>query len=248
MEALARRLPQALIQPKGLLATEAFVSIPFAGFHPAALRSHFFEFIDENNQVRLLHELQESRTYTVVVTTSGGLWRYRLGDQVEVDGFVDRTPSLRFVGRAGCVSDRFGEKLSDEFVTRVLREHCGGTEVGECFAMLSPEESRAGFWHYTLYLEGHYNEDLANRVEDALCANPNYALCVDLGQLQPLRFFRIERDAYDSFVRAEMSRGIRMGDIKPAALSLRTDWSKHFKGQYVSAAPRRALGVKTRAG
>ncbi len=70
-------------------------------------------------------------------------------------------------------------------------------------------------------------------VEHALRDNPNYALCLDLGQLQPLRIFRIENNAYERFVDAEMARGLRLGDNKPTALSLNADWTRCFKGQYV---------------
>ncbi|MEO8352724.1 MAG: GH3 auxin-responsive promoter family protein, partial [Chthoniobacteraceae bacterium] len=101
---LQRRLPGVAFQSKGLLATEAFVSIPFRGFHPIALTSHFFEFLDEADEPHLAHELRSGEIYSVVVTTAGGLWRYRLGDLVEVDGYLDATPSLRFLGRGASVS------------------------------------------------------------------------------------------------------------------------------------------------
>ncbi|HWB58830.1 MAG TPA: GH3 auxin-responsive promoter family protein, partial [Chthoniobacteraceae bacterium] len=94
---LARRFPSAHIQSKGLLATEGFVTLPFAGAYPLAVCSHFFEFIDERGEIRAAHELQAGGIYEVVVTTGGGLWRYRLGDQVEVTHFIGKTPSLRFL-------------------------------------------------------------------------------------------------------------------------------------------------------
>src|SRR5688572_3537067 len=52
-QAYARKIsemfPQAALQAKGLLATEAFVSVPIAGLEDSVLsiRSHFFEFIDD---------------------------------------------------------------------------------------------------------------------------------------------------------------------------------------------------------
>lgn len=39
---LKQLFPTTVVQPKGLLATEAFVTIPFAGVQPVAIRSHFF--------------------------------------------------------------------------------------------------------------------------------------------------------------------------------------------------------------
>lgn len=110
---LQRRFPNVSVQPKGLLATEAFVTIPFDGKRPLAINSHFFEFIDEQGRVHLAHEVRANQTYEVIITTAGGLWRYRMGDTVQVTGFLGQTPSLRFLGRSGNVSDLFGEKLSE---------------------------------------------------------------------------------------------------------------------------------------
>jgi hypothetical protein len=58
---------------RGLLATEAFVTIPFSNSWPLAVCSHFFEFIDEQGAVHLAGELRENEIYEVVVTTAGGL-------------------------------------------------------------------------------------------------------------------------------------------------------------------------------
>jgi hypothetical protein len=229
---LARRIPHVAIQPKGLLATEAVITIPFGGKYPVALGSHFFEFIDEHGAIRQVHELRKTGIYEVVVTTGGGLWRYRLGDKVEVTGFLERTPSLRLIGRAGLVSDRFGEKLSEAFVSHALREAWAGLPTMPAFAMLAPEEGSPIQSHYTLYVEGAFPDDIPVRLDAALSQNPHYAYCRDLGQLHTPRIFRIDAQAYESFVAIEMRRGMRLGDIKPIALSLRTDWSRHFAGRY----------------
>jgi hypothetical protein len=78
---LARRFPHVEVQRKGLIATEAIVTIPFGGRHPLTIGSHFFEFLDPNGRARLAHQLEGGVEYTVVVTTAGGLYRYRLADR-----------------------------------------------------------------------------------------------------------------------------------------------------------------------
>jgi hypothetical protein len=225
---LRRRLPHVAIQPKGLLATEACVSIPFAGRHPMAITSHFFEFEDAQGNIRLTHALRKGETYTVVVTTAGGLWRYRLGDLVEVDGFVGATPSLRFLGREGNVSDLCGEKLSEAFVTRAVEGSCCSLDLAPGFALLAPEIREDGNPHYTLFLEGECPAALLPSLEAQLRKNPHYALCRDLGQLKPLRCCRIVPGAYDTYCRITSAPGSRLGDIKPRALSLRRDWRSHL--------------------
>lgn len=224
---LQRRLPGVALQSKGLLATEAFVSIPFRGRHPLAVTSHFFEFEDEHGGVRRAHELRVGESCAVIVTTGGGLWRYRLGDFVEVDGFVGATPSLRFLGRGASVSDLCGEKLAETFVTRAIAAACASCGCAPRFALLAPEGDAAGRWSYTLFAEGELPHDLAARLDGELRQNPHYALCRDLGQLGPLRCCQIT-NGYRTCCAAGISEGRRLGDIKPQALSSRTDWRSRF--------------------
>ena len=225
---LQRRLPHAVVQAKGLLATEAFISIPFRGQHPLAIASHFYEFADARGAVRLAHELQRGETYTVIVTTGGGLWRYRLGDLVEVDGFIGRTPSLRFLGRGNSVSDLCGEKLTETFVTRAIEAACAACELAPRFAMLAPE-SEAGHWHYTLFVEGDAPAALAANLDAELRDNPHYALCRDLGQLGALQVCYVASGAYQTFCTTVATEGRRLGEVKPQSLSPRPDWRRRFE-------------------
>ncbi len=112
-------------------------------------------------------ELRDGDECEVIVTNGGGLFRYRLGDRVVVDGKVGRTPSIRFLGRAGRVSDRFGEKLSEPFVAGTLSSIRQAMSLRWTFAMLAPEGDR-----YVLYVEGDVHEQLAARLDDMLRANP----------------------------------------------------------------------------
>lgn len=224
-----RRFPNIMVQPKGMLATEAFVTIPIGGYHPVAVRSHFFEFIDEHGRVRRVHELREQETYEVVVTTAGGLWRYKMHDQIQVTGFLCNTPSLRFIGRSGNVSDIFGEKLSEAFVARTIQEMLTECGAKPQFVLLAPDEDAAG-WRYTLYVEGNLLADAAKKVDRLLQQNPHYAQCRALGQLQPVRLFRISDHGFEAFASRLISEGKRLGDIKPVPLSRFEGWTKQFSG------------------
>jgi hypothetical protein len=220
---LARRCEGVPLQPKGLLSTEAVITIPFDGHHPLAIRSHFFEFVEPDGRVRLAHELQPGMEYTLLLTTGGGLYRYKLCDRVIVDDFVHDTPSLRFLGRDDCVSDLFGEKLSDGFVARVLEQLFTGAPPR--FAMLAPDRCAAGI-AYTLFVasDGQTDPDLAARLERALRLNPQYAWCVDLGQLRPARVAGVGPGAMSAFIGVCVAGGQRLGDVKPVSLSTATGW------------------------
>ncbi len=220
-DVLREEFPGVVVQPKGLIATEAFLTIPLiegSGAVPA-FTSHFFEFIPQaapgggsasehqdrpsgavsraghthgtssfesgpegavgqvpalrdpnirhaprsrvealpaspspssgsevaiDRRPLLLDELEEGSQYEIVVTTGGGLYRYRMGDIVEVVGRYRGLPRLQFVGRAGLVSDRFGEKLDEGFVSRVLGSLIQRHGLRLRFSMLAPEEGAGG--------------------------------------------------------------------------------------------------------
>ncbi len=226
---LRRRFPDVLLQSKGLIATEAFVTLPFSGQYPLAIQSHFFEFIDTAGAVLPVEALREGEEYEVVITTAGGLWRYRLGDRVRVASWVEKTPSLKFLGRAENISDHFGEKLSETFVAEILRDMFRSKPPG--FALLAPDEDETGC-RYTLYVEGTAQPHWAETLDQALRRNPHYAYCRDLGQLLPVRVFTVVGRGFEIFAARQAAEGARLGDIKPSVLCGASGWSTTFPGAY----------------
>ena len=207
---LASRFPGVVLQPKGLLATEGFVSLPLVAAGGAVLsaRSHFFEFFEADGEgpavpshgtVLMAHELEAGRRYGVMLTTGGGLYRYCLGDLVEVTGRFGVLPMLRFLGRLDHVSDLVGEKLSEAFVTEVLK--CCG--VAEASLVAATD-------HYDLRTDSS-DASLAARVDRALRANFHYDHARRLGQLGPV----LCAPAPPATLGA--TRG-RLGDVKPTNL------------------------------
>lgn len=230
---LTRLFGEPIIQSKGLIATEGVVSIPFRSVHPLAIRSHYFEFEDENGSVlQTLRELRVGREYKVIFTTGGGLWRYRLDDLVLVDGLLGRTPTIRFIGKCSQISDRVGEKLSDGFVSSVFDRLFESAVIRPSFAMLAPD-IYAGQSAYTLYLNADVPEQTSANLDRLLSANPHYAYCRQLGQLREPRLFRVFDDAHTAYCSRLQSLGKRLGDIKPVGLSPLDDWSRQLSGHYI---------------
>ena len=224
---ITRLLPGVVIQPKGLLATEGVVTLPFAALTPLAVRSHFFEFLHEGRAC-LAHEVVPGRIYSVVLTTGGGLYRYRLEDRVEVNGFVGRTPSLRFLGKEDHVSDLRGEKLNETFVAGALAQAWTAAGITPRYAFIAPDVVSSPP-SYALYVDtpGSVPAGLAVLVDDLLAANPHYRYCRALGQLAPLRVVRVS-SMFHRYAARCREAGQRLGDIKPLALSTRTGWTEVF--------------------
>ncbi len=230
------------IQGKGLLATEGVVSVPlFEAPAPVlAIRSHFYEFIDiecPEARPRLAHELETGYTYEVVISTGGGLLRYRLGDLVRVEGTVHRTPCLTFLGRADAVSDLVGEKLSSRRVSTVLVTACNRIVMGKrlLFAMLAPAWTAPPAYH--LYVESDASDAtlhaLARLVDELFCAGHPYHYARQLGQLGAVQAIRVE-DAARRYEARCVALGQRAGDVKPVDLHCDTGWDQVFAGRLLA--------------
>jgi hypothetical protein len=234
---LQEQFPGVTLQPKGLLATEAFVSFSLVGYEGAALAvtSHYFEFITDSSDIRLAHQLERGQTYSVIVTTGGGLYRYQLNDLVEVTGFYAQVPLLKFIGKADRVSDYFGEKLNEQFVANVLTHLFEKHRLTPLFSMLAPDDTPP--FHYTLYLElpdhatmrppDYSNMRLSDSLDSLLRQNFHYDYCRKLGQLSPAQVTLVRRGA-ETYIAACQARGQKLGDIKPAVLQKSTGWGKYF--------------------
>jgi hypothetical protein len=230
--------PHAEFQPKGLLSTEGFVSFPLARRGAAlALRSHFFEFVDDRGEQKLAHELERGGIYQVVMTTGGGLYRYRSGDVVEVVGFENQCPILRFFGRSDGVCDRVGEKLSEAEVRRALETAFAAHNLAPQFAMVVPVETPQR--SYRLYLQGRNGELTAAKlaavrtgVEALLAKNPYYDHAVRFGQLGRLEVRGLSSSgapAWQIYERECLKRGQKLGDIKPLVLHGGSGWAECFE-------------------
>jgi len=243
---IQKYFPNVELQGKGLVATEAFVSLPLLpDCDPVlALNSHFFEFGDsESGDIYLAHEVEEGKVYSVIVTTSGGLYRYRLGDLVRVTGFIGRAPTLRFIAKDGAVSDLFGEKLHADHVQRSIEDVFSIYSIEPSFFLLAPVKKADGRVSYGLFLDAasittEQIEFLRDALEERLSENFHYAHCRNMGQLGALQLFHIDRSSCipeEIFVAEMQRRGLKLGDIKPAILDRETGWEQCFHGRFLDA-------------
>lgn len=128
---LARRVgPDVPIRDAIYAASEAWCSIPLGDDVQGgalAIESAFYEFIPEaafeagSRTPLTVGELEHGERYFIVVTTTSGLYRYLLGDVVEVCGRYRATPMIRFVRRRGGVVNLVGENVDEDHVVVSIR-------------------------------------------------------------------------------------------------------------------------------
>ncbi len=85
----------------------------------------FYEFMDlHNGEIKILKDIELGKKYELVISTFSGLWRYRVGDVVEI---VNIDPvRIKVAGRTQAVLNAYGEELMvgnvDEMVRRLNNE------------------------------------------------------------------------------------------------------------------------------
>ena len=219
---LAGKFPGARLQGKGLLATEAPLTMPLigaSGFTPLPSEV-FYEFLDERGRISLLHELQKDWEYEVILTQKGGLSRYRLGDRVRVTGFYLGSPCLEFIGRSDAVCDLVGEKLNENFVRSCLEKLSAPGSIQS----LLPVAPERGASYYLLLTDGLTKEgaQIEAELESELCRAYHYRNARLLGQLGPVRV-RVAPRLREEFYGYFAGKGMKWGDIKHLHLIRKTE-------------------------
>ena len=216
-----KRFPNVFIQPKGLLATECFVSFPLCGEDGGRLSiySHFFEFRRISDGEIVTADRLEKGEYEVIVTTGGGFYRYCIGDIIEVlQVYENAPPRIKFLRRGGISSDLFGEKLTEDFVRNV----CIELGISDSFCLLAPKENS-----YCLYTTSKHISGEA--LDKALCEGYHYNYCRQLGQLSQAQVVVVCGNPGKAYIDRLAARGMRVGDIKPAYLSTESGWENYFE-------------------
>ncbi|HTJ62686.1 MAG TPA: GH3 auxin-responsive promoter family protein [Alphaproteobacteria bacterium] len=215
----------------GYMASEGVFSIPLDNDTPdsmLALHSSVFEFIPEaefgrpDSTVLMAHELEAGQNYQVVLTTTGGLYRYAINDVVRVSEMRGNAPLIRFLYKGGNVQNLQGEMVSVDHVMAALNAAIGPLGVTlRHFQVLADLPAR----RYVLHLEP--TETLSHETLTALLTvfeqelarqNVNYEYFRAHGYLKPPRL-RVMREGWYARIMADhLSGGRTEAQFKPWVL------------------------------
>jgi len=232
---IRKLFPGVPIKGKGLLATEAIVSIPFAAGDPVlAATSHFFEFIDlKNHDVLFAHQLRKDEYYEVVVTTGGGLYRYRLNDIIQVTGFYHDLPQFRFIGKIDLYSDICGEKLHEYHVSMALKSVFQKYKIPGHTHFLVPHIIEGTALYLLFISEKDYtgitidHGSLAKELDQKLRSNFHYDYCRKLGQLRLPGVVLMNDQMVEEYLSKKLE-GIKPGTVKFPKLEKKESFSEIF--------------------
>ena len=218
-DGLRQEFPGVYVQGKGLLATEAPMTIPWfkvVGGVPL-VDDVYFEFENDSGELFELHELALDHCYEVIISQAAGLCRYRMRDIVRVVGFFGETPTLEFLGRGNRVSDLVGEKLNETFVGKVLDSVLTGKSR---YRMLVPTQIDRR--RYILLVDQIDSSPLevGAAVEAELAKAYHYNHARILGQLDAVEVV-VDESAAEKMGAFYQRNGLKLGDIKQGYLAVR---------------------------
>ena len=216
----------------GLRATEGMFTVPLRDSTPSAVlavNGHFMEFAEAESELKpdsptlLASELEHGKRYRLIITTSSGLYRYDLGDIVEVTGRVRNTPEVAFLHKAGGVLSLTGEKVYESHIVEVMSGIAGrvGYEITGFTVTVELQDSA----RYVLLLElAEVQSESALRSVLSLFdselsrVNCEYRDKRCSGRLQPPIIYLLKSGTYDRYRELLVKRGRPDGQIKPLHL------------------------------
>jgi hypothetical protein len=224
------------------MASEGIIAIPFEdSVSGGALATdiHFYEFIPEEQAdfpdppTLLAHELESGRHYVVVLTTSAGLYRYVIGDVVNVSGFVGTTPILDFRYRHGNTCSLTGEKLTEDQVAGSVSHTasvfglslplfvlCPVAEPFPHYVLISELPSRSDRKIMSSFLD-EFDRELARR-------NVEYESKRASGRLGPPEFWAPSPGSFAALRNERLANGASDVQIKVACLTRDMNWYQRF--------------------
>lgn len=200
----------AAFQPKGLLATEAPLTIPlFKESYQIPLYDEvFYEFENLKGEIKYLWQLEVGEMYEVIFSHLGGLVRYRLNDLIKVTHLYQGIPTLEFQCRSGAVSDLVGEKLTELFLSEVA----SSLQTHFDWIMMAQKDMIHEKYYLLFYEDGASVidvEDLKKNIEHSY----HFEHALILKQLQPTKLIPIS-DLKNKVALYYETKGIKRGDQK----------------------------------
>lgn len=197
--------------------SDEMVLIPF---------SAFYEFKDiKTGEIVTLDKVVKGRRYEFIITNLSGFYRYRMMDIVEVTGFYNKLPKIRFVYRLNQVLNIAGEKTNDRTMKDVIInfEKKTGIKTKE-YTVYADKNSSPGryvvFAEYDKEISAENAEKYSSVIENILCGfNSSYAEKIRLGKLQNLVLVPLQQGSYSDYVKMMSKKGVSVNQLKPVRVA-----------------------------
>lgn len=201
---------------------------------PAAITGHFLEFKEwgqEDAPFLGVWQLEVGKHYEIFITTSMGLYRYRMNDRIVVTGLEQATPIIEFVEKAGEFLDHAMERITPQHVAQLMEQIIQQNNLDRNkinYFTMSPC-LKQGLLHYSLLVETEYQTHNFEGIDidQILCQiNPNYARNSRGKLLGPLTLSLLRPGHIKEVLRAREERGLSIAQFKYSMIEKDTSLTK----------------------
>ena len=234
------------------LASEGFLAYQnrqdATGMHLALNNNIFFEFVpfDENNfdsegnmtespEVYMIHEIEENKDYSILISTNAGAWRYAIGDTVKL---IDKEKSEIIIsGRTRHFLSLTGEHLSVDNMNKAIEM------VSEELNISIPEFTVVGVpygnffaHHWFIATDDAANKDVLRlRIDEKLKAlNDDYEV-ERKHALKDVIVTILSENIFMEFMRSKGKVGSQHKFPRVLKGKMLEDWQKFLKSNMASA-------------
>jgi len=185
----------------------------------------YFEFIHESDlenpdpRIFHVHELKEGQRYCMLVTTSSGLYRYNMNDLLEVTGYHNQFPTIRYIQKVNGTISLTGEKLHErQFIEAVHEVEKKTGKIAPFFVgFADPQKSNYKFYYefadqFISYGEA---EEFTAQLDRCLQEyNPEYREKRASDRLKAPETAILPPESFERFKATCIDRGYRDGQFK----------------------------------
>ena len=229
LSSLENDLPDDVdIVEMGYLASEVRGTLTVGkNFGVPTLTDTFYEFIERDdweNGIKntvLLHQLEQGKQYYVLITTVNGLYRYFMNDIVEVMGFYNKCPTLKFLQKGKGATNITGEKLYESQILEAIQALEKSAHVTIRFHQWIADEIGS---RYQVFIESDQSDlsqvsTYAEELEETLSgSNIEYKEKRASGRLKSLQVNLLEKGTGEAFKHFNLAKGQREGQYKTLPL------------------------------
>ena len=185
----------------------------------------YFEFIHEsdldnpNPFIYQAYELQEGQRYCMLVTTSSGLYRYNMNDLLEITGYYNQFPMIKFIQKVNGTISLTGEKLHErQFIEAVHEVEKKTGKIAPFFVgFADPQKSNYKFYYEFADQEISVTEAEEFTAQLDRCLqdyNPEYREKRASNRLKAPETALLGPESFERFKKICINRGYRDGQFK----------------------------------
>lgn len=211
------------------IASEGVIGVPLypnSYSHIPALAATFLEFVpqeyisDQQPPTLLLTELEVGGRYEIIVTSWSGMYRYRVGDVIEVDGKFNGVPTFQVMSRTQSLLSVYWERTTEAQVVASVKgcEEEIGISIADFVVHLDHSTIPA---RYVLIMEPHSTQERLNTslIEATFDiqlghVNPIYSKLRDAGEINPPLVTIVPQGSFEHFHRFREGEGTSAEQLK----------------------------------